>query len=122
MRPFPVRACLVAAGLLLFTVTVRAQSWGQVAGRVTTSGNEPVPGATILVERTGFGTVADADGHFSMRIPTGRYRLRVTGAALADEPTDYGPQRAALSGDVERVILDRARLMTCRDVGPRPAS
>ena len=68
-------AALVSVALV---PVAHAQSWGQVAGRVTDTAGQGVAGANVVVERTNFGTTADADGHFSMRIPTGRYRLRIT--------------------------------------------
>ncbi len=66
------------AGLLLAVPAATAQSWGQVGGRVTDTAGEGVAGANIVVERTNFGTTADADGRFLARIPTGRYRLRIS--------------------------------------------
>ena len=54
-----------------------AQEWGAVAGQVTASdSNFPVPGATVIVAGTNFGTAADADGHYTLRLPIGQYVLR----------------------------------------------
>lgn len=76
LRVLPLAALVpVAAGL---APAVQAQSWGQVVGRVTDAAGEGVAGANIVVERTNFGTTADVDGHFSMRIPTGHYRMRIS--------------------------------------------
>ena len=56
-----------------------AQNWGTLAGRVTASSNgEPIPGATIIVGGTNFGTAADDDGYYSMRIPALKYQLVVS--------------------------------------------
>lgn len=53
-----------------------AQNWGRVAGTVTEAQNRtPIPGATILIEGTNYGTAANQDGQFSLRVPAGRYRL-----------------------------------------------
>lgn len=68
---------------LLVPSAAHAQSWGQVVGRVSEPSGEPVAGATVLVERTGYGTSADADGRFALRLPTGRYRLRISSIGYA---------------------------------------
>lgn len=56
-----------------------AQSnWGDVTGRVTSvETGESIPGATILVDGTNYGTAANTDGLFRFRIPAGRYALLV---------------------------------------------
>jgi hypothetical protein len=56
-----------------------AQSWGDIEGRITEQGTRlPIPGATVLISGTGFGTAADSDGRFRLRAPAGRYLLRVS--------------------------------------------
>ncbi len=67
-------------GLLICLVLAspaRAQQWGRVEGRVTnaTTG-APIPGATVLVAGTNFGTATDAGGGYALRLPEGRYVLR----------------------------------------------
>jgi hypothetical protein len=71
---------LLALGVLsLLAPTALAQNWGQIEGRVTQrAGGAPIPGATVVVAGTSFGTAAENDGAFSLRIPTGRYALRVS--------------------------------------------
>ncbi|WP_456425328.1 TonB-dependent receptor [Rhodocaloribacter sp.] len=55
----------------------RAQNWGEVNGRVTESETRrPIPGVTILVDGTNFGTASDDDGRYALRLPEGRYLLR----------------------------------------------
>lgn len=86
-RPFPLslsrcsapdgmRTALILLGLLLAPAAL-AQNWGQIEGRVTERGGAPIPGATVLVSGTSFGTAAESDGRFVIRIPTGRYALTV---------------------------------------------
>lgn len=54
-----------------------AQNWGAISGHVTESATgEPLPGVTILIQGTDFGTATARDGEFSFRIPTGTYVLR----------------------------------------------
>jgi len=53
-------------------------NWGTVAGRVTTAADTtaPVPTATVLVTGTNYGTSADGEGRYHLRLPAGIYRLR----------------------------------------------
>jgi hypothetical protein len=71
---------LVVLGLAaLLTPAALAQNWGQIEGRVTQQiGSTPIPGATVVVAGTSFGTAAETDGSFSLRLPTGVYALRVS--------------------------------------------
>jgi len=62
---------------LLFTSPVLAQEWGAVSGTVTASDSGfPIPGTTVLVAGTNFGTASDADGAYTLRLPIGQYILR----------------------------------------------
>ncbi len=73
------RFSLFALFVLLCPFAASAQSWGVVVGRVTsTLDGSSIPGTTLLVRDTNFGTAADADGYFSLRVPSGCYTLRVT--------------------------------------------
>ena len=65
--------------VLLLAPGAFAQNWGRIEGRVTQrAGGTPVPGATVVVDGTSFGTAAETDGSYGLRLPTGRYALRVT--------------------------------------------
>lgn len=56
-----------------------AQNWGTLQGRVTASATgEPIPGATVVVDGTNFGTAADEEGYYEMRIPALQYSLVFT--------------------------------------------
>jgi hypothetical protein len=73
------RRVLLLAGLLAAAPAALAQSWGQIEGRVTEAGTTaPIPGATVVIDGTGFGTAADASGAFRLRIPEGRYLVRIS--------------------------------------------
>lgn len=68
--------CLACLSLAAVT-GARAQNWGRVVGRVTEAGTgAPIPGATILVAGTNFGTATNPDGRYAFRVPAGRYQLR----------------------------------------------
>jgi TonB-linked SusC/RagA family outer membrane protein len=50
----------------------------EITGKVTDASGEPLPGATIMVKGTTIGTVTDADGNFSLRIPANAQTLQVS--------------------------------------------
>lgn len=55
-----------------------AQNWGTLEGRVLqASNNQPIPGATVLVSGTNFGTAADENGFYTMRLPARTYEIVV---------------------------------------------
>ncbi|PSQ88336.1 MAG: TonB-dependent receptor [Bacteroidetes bacterium QH_2_63_10] len=71
------RIFLLGACCLLGAASAQAQTWGTVTGTVTDSVNAaPLPGVTVLVRGTDFGTATDADGRYRLELPTGRYVLR----------------------------------------------
>ncbi len=77
MRVFAFRL----AGVFLFVAlaaSADAQVWGEIAGRVTEAGGGGVPGASVVVEGTSFGTNTDAEGRYSFRITEGTYPIRVS--------------------------------------------
>ncbi|WP_022836525.1 TonB-dependent receptor [Salisaeta longa] len=56
---------------------VAAQTWGTIEGTIRSSNNQaPLPGATVLVEGTNYGTATNRAGRYRLRVPTGSYRLR----------------------------------------------
>ena len=60
------------------------QSWGEIRGEVRDQVTlETVPGVTIVVSGTNFGTASRKDGTFSMRIPAGRYLIRFSAVGYA---------------------------------------
>jgi len=71
---------LIALGLgmvLCSTTGAFAQNWGTVEGRITETADEtPLPGVTVLVQGTDYGTASTENGRYRLRLPAGRYRLR----------------------------------------------
>ncbi|MDX1547476.1 MAG: TonB-dependent receptor [Rhodothermales bacterium] len=54
-----------------------AQGWGRVEGNVAEAGTgAALPGVTVVVDGTNFGTATDEGGRYALRIPAGRYALR----------------------------------------------
>ncbi|MFN0151161.1 MAG: TonB-dependent receptor [bacterium] len=74
-------AALVTAGLL--AVAALGVAWagttGKLSGRVLDGADQPVIGATVAVEGTTLGAIADLDGRFNViNVPAGTYSVRVT--------------------------------------------
>ena len=70
--------CLFGA-LLVAAPTASAQVWGEIAGRVTEAATgDSVPGASVLITGTSFGTNTAADGRYAFRIPEGTYPVQVS--------------------------------------------
>lgn len=78
---FGVLAVLCGAIALTAPAALAQQeNWGEVAGRITEAATgDPIPGATVLVVRQGtetsYGTAAEDNGRYSLRLPAGRYLL-----------------------------------------------
>ena len=80
----PTSALLAGLFLLAAPRLAAAQNWGTVAGSVTETGSgTPIPGATILVDGTNFGTASDEEGRYALRLPAGRYLLRFSSIGYA---------------------------------------
>ena len=85
----PIAPLVLAAGLLVSSSPAAAQT-GAVAGTVlSTSADEPVPGAQVSVRGAGIGTLTDADGRFVLlSVPTGRQTLRIQRIGFGDRTRD----------------------------------
>ncbi len=67
--------------LLLFASVASAQS---IKGTVKDAGNEPVIGATIQVEGSGYGAVSDALGSFEIKkLRPGNYKIKISSIGMA---------------------------------------
>jgi TonB-linked SusC/RagA family outer membrane protein len=58
--------------------TLQPEQTRTVTGKVTDTSGEPLPGATVMVKGTTIGTVTDADGNFTLRIPANAQTLQVS--------------------------------------------
>ncbi len=66
---------LVAA--LSILAPCQAQTWGTVTGHVYESATRlALPGVTVVVDGTDFGTATTADGRYRLQLPVGHYALR----------------------------------------------
>jgi TonB dependent receptor-like, beta-barrel/CarboxypepD_reg-like domain/TonB-dependent Receptor Plug Domain len=91
------------------TWSVSAQQWGDVTGTVTARDSRaPLPGVTVLVDGTSFGTATSDDGHYVLRMPNGRYALRFSAVGF-ETRTDSVSIRSGTSTRLD-VMLDAATI------------
>lgn len=65
--------------VLLLTLSAMAALADNVKGQITDQQtNEPLPGATVQVEGTSTGAVADADGYYTLQLKRGSYDLTIS--------------------------------------------
>ncbi len=71
------RVSLITLLLTITAIAAHAQGWGEIRGAIhdKTTG-QPIVGATVLVTGTNYGTAADTEGRFQLRLPEGRYLLQ----------------------------------------------
>jgi hypothetical protein len=98
--------------LLMFALALpaQAQNWGTIAGRVVEAATgDPIPGATLLIEGTNYGTATTPEGQFEMRAPAGRYPIRVSAIGyqtLRDTIAIRRGEVTAFSVRLQSAILD----------------
>ncbi|MGI8583708.1 MAG: SusC/RagA family TonB-linked outer membrane protein [Chitinophagaceae bacterium] len=78
---------LLIAGLSLFCNVLVAQQ-RTVTGKITDPNNLPVAGATVSVRGTNVATSTDANGNFSISVPSGRNSLTVTSVGFEPQTID----------------------------------
>ncbi|HET9984961.1 MAG TPA: TonB-dependent receptor, partial [Longimicrobiales bacterium] len=97
---------------LLLPAAARAQS-GRIAGTVTDKAGQPVPGASVVVLGTGYGTLSKADGAFLIDpVPAGTYRVSVSHLGFrtqtAEDVTVAAGQAAQLAVSLEESPVEIA--------------
>ena len=109
-------ALLLGASLGLGLPTAQAQNWNTVSGTVIDSADgTPLPGVTVIVRGTDFGTATNPNGEYSLRLPTGRYRLRFSSVGFTtltdsvtireDEPTRLDVSLSARVTELEEITV-----------------
>ncbi|WP_103020271.1 TonB-dependent receptor [Salinibacter altiplanensis] len=114
---------LAACWGLLGSASVHAQTWGSVTGTVTDSvAGEPLPGITVLVQGTDFGTATTADGDYRLELPTGRYALRFSAIGFATHVDSVTVTDGATRLDVTlaATVLEMDELMVTEGQAQRP--
>lgn len=119
----PVAALLLGLLLGLGTSPAAAQNWGRIEGRLTEAPtDDPLPGVTIVVAGTDFGTASGEDGRYVLRLPEGRYVLRFSAVGYAPRlDTVLVHRDEAVRLDVQlRPSLIELEGVTVEDTGTAP--
>lgn len=107
--------------LLALPSIATAQNWGRVEGRITEHASDaPLPGVTVLVEGTNYGTATNPDGHYSLRLPEGRYQLRFSTIGYTTETDSVVIRRdrtVELNVSLASTVLEMDEL-TVEDTSP----
>ncbi len=100
-RPFrfDLKSVLLIWVLLLVCTTTDAQTI--VSGILTDEKEEPLIGASVLIENTTKGTITDISGSFSISVPD------VNNTVLLFSYTGYEPQKVMLNGQTNLAIVLR---------------
>ncbi len=114
--------------LLTVPLVASAQQTGKLAGSVTDQAtNEPLPGATVVIDGTQLGSATDANGsYFIIGVPVGTYNIRASfigyeSLVYNDVSINAGFTRNldfALSGDTElldEVVVEYERPIIQKD-------
>ncbi len=116
-------ALVLLTGVCLFCLAgpaAQAQTWNTLEGTVTDSvDGTPIPGATVIVKGTDFGTATDAEGRYSLRLPTGPYAIRVSSVGFRTrvdsvtvsegEPARHDVQLTASVTELEEVTVTETK-------------
>lgn len=108
MKKLSRKAWSVLVGLAM-PVIMLAQT--TVTGRVTeASNNNPISGASILVTGTSIGTTTDADGKFTIQVPTGKTQLTISYAGYKSQTLAIGAGNLEVKlaedfGKLEEVVI-----------------
>jgi hypothetical protein len=108
-----------------------AQNWGSVEGRIVETTDEtPIPGVTVVVQGTNYGTATNEEGQYALRLPAGRYLLRFSAVGYqtrtdsavvqsnATTRVDAALTRAVLEMEGVTVEDDRSREAGVYEVDP----
>ncbi len=73
------RKILVLLAIIMATTSLRLSAQeGQVTGKVTEEGGQPVPRATVLVKGTSTSAFTNEEGSFTINLPPGRNILVIS--------------------------------------------
>ena len=69
-----IRKLLLFSLFCVFTRSVSAQDV-TLTGRVTGENNEPIPFASVYVQNTSYGTTANENGNYELKLTPGSYKI-----------------------------------------------
>jgi TonB-linked SusC/RagA family outer membrane protein len=70
--------CFMLMGMLIFFNSVNAQDRTVSGTIVDQEDNQPLSGVSVVVKGTSTGTTTDANGRFTVRVPSGRSQLEIS--------------------------------------------
>ena len=86
-----------------------AQQYHSVKGFVyDAETNEPIPNASLVISNTQTGTSSNSDGHFELRLGSGKYTIRVSSVGFSDR--EISVTVPVTSSDPLKVALKPAKL------------
>ena len=83
--------------------TVAAQT-GTVKGTVKNSNGDALPGASVQVQGSKAGTVADSDGNYSISLAPGKHVIIISFAGYATERTEVNVTEGS-STDLSKILI-----------------
>jgi TonB-dependent receptor len=99
--------------ILMFFVscTAFAQSLIKLSGKVINSRNEPIPGATIVIDGTAIKVAADVEGRFSLSLDgTKKYTLKASSAGYSSKSLEDVEVKAGEENTVTIVLETKSEL------------
>jgi hypothetical protein len=103
------RAIVLIIGFLACALPVAAQNWGSLEGEVRDASDRlPLPGVTVVVDGTNYGTATNRDGTFHLRLPAGSYAIRFSSVGYVSIVDSVHIRRDTISR--LRVVLEPATL------------
>lgn len=111
---------ILLTALALFVFTASYAQNVSIRGSVRDASGQPLSGASVTVQGSAGGTVADAGGNYLLSVPPGRYVLVVSYVGFAQQTVEVVTGQG---GVVQDVILSGARdLGAVTVIGSRSAA
>jgi iron complex outermembrane recepter protein len=94
------RKCLLLTVLLAGAYLALAQTRA-ITGVITDAQNQPLPGATVQVQNQKITTLTDADGKFSLNVPTGKVTLEISYVGYKKQTLTVNPTENSVAIKLE---------------------
>lgn len=91
--------------LLLIGLTVPVFSQQTIKGTVVTMNGEPLPGSSVFLSNTSFGTISDKNGYFELtNIPAGRYDLIASSIGYETNVYSFSAEQLPLLVKIQMMV------------------
>ena len=118
------RSILKITSLSLVFLSITFTSWAQttiIKGTVNGANGQTLPGASIQLQGSKTGTVADNNGNYSLAVTPGKHTLVVSFAGYSTERTEITVSETGMA-DLNITLKDAADLNNITVVGSRNLS